>query len=199
MGGVLIFADGLEIVTELGVLHQPGDQDGDDGDDQADVIERYLGRKVGDDRFADLECRNLGNQNPLGAVGETLEVHGAEPHDFSDGNGGQDEIRSAQAEADGADDQRDHQGDADTGQCPVPGENLLVLQQDHGGVGAGAEVGGVAYRVLTGVAADHVPGLAHDHGEENQDHDVQGVGALHKVGKEKEGCQDCQPENDGNR
>ena len=45
VGRVLVLADGLEVVAELGVLHQPGDDDGQHDQDEPDVVEGHLGAR----------------------------------------------------------------------------------------------------------------------------------------------------------
>ena len=139
-------------------------------------------QEVGDDGAADLERRDVGGQDALGAVGEVLQVEGREPDDLGHRDGGQHEVGAAQPEADAADDQATTSATTSAGPHPVPGRDLPALHQDHGRVGADAEVGGVADRVLAGVAAEDVPALPHDDAEEEQDHDVERVGALHEFG-----------------
>ena len=80
----------------------------------------------------------------------------------------------------------DRHGNDDASAETPPGRQVPRLQQDDHGVGADAEVGGVAHRVLAAVPADEVPGLAHDDGEEEEDHDVERVGALHEFRDQEE-------------
>ncbi len=162
MGGVLVFADRLETVAELGMLDKIGDYYGQKRKGESRVIERDLAQEIGDDDPADFQGGDLGGQYPLGAVGELLQVHGGKPQDLGHRDGGEDEIGAAQPEADGADDERHHHDNR--GACPdaVPGGYLPVLHEHHRDIGAGPEIGGMPDRVLTGVAAEDVPALSHD-------------------------------------
>src|SRR3989449_10785749 len=67
-----------------------------------------------------------------------------------------------------------------------PRGDRLALQQDERAIRAEPVPGGVAHRVLPGESADDVPALPERDGEEEQDEDVQRVGALHPEGDEGE-------------
>ena len=113
--------------------------------------------------------------------------------DLRHGDRRKNEIGAAQAETDGTDDQADDHGHGDAGPDAVPGRDLAVLQQDHRGVGANAEVGGMAHGVLAGVASQEVPARAHDDADKDQDHHVERIGALHEFRDQKErgNCDRC--------
>ena len=135
---------------------------------------------------ADRERRDLGDQDPFGAVRQVLQVQGRDAEDLGHGDGGEDEVGPAQTEADGADDQAGRHGNRDAGPDAVPGSDVPVLQQDHRGVGAHAEVGSMAHGVLARVSAQDVPGRSRDDADEDQDHDVEGVGARHELRQQEE-------------
>ncbi len=63
------------------------------------------------------------------------------------------------------------------------------MEETEGAVCARSEVSRMTHRILAGVTADDVPALPHDGAEKEEDHDVEGVGAFHKGGKEIEDCQ----------
>src|SRR5450631_1582767 len=181
MGRVLVFADGLEEVAQFGMLDQPGCQDDDQDENEPGVIEGYLGGEIGDHRPVDGKGRYLGGQDAFGTVGDVLQIQGRHPENFSHGNRGQHEVGPPQAETDRADDQGNHQGGQHPGPDAVPGGNLLELHQYQGGVGTHTEVGRVPHRVLAGIAPQDIPARSHHDVDEDQDHDVECVRALHVV------------------
>ncbi len=172
VGGVLVLADGLEGVAELGVLHEPVDRDDDHRQPERGVEEGHLAEELHREPGG-LQRGDAAEQDPLGAAGHVLEVERRQPDDLGHGDGGQHEVGAAQPEGDGADDHReDHRAGHGHGDA-VPGGDLVQLQQEHGDVGAHPEVGGVAHRVLAGVAPHHVPGRALGDGQEDHDPHVE--------------------------
>ena len=164
---------------------------------QANVIKGDLGEEVRDHGGTDLERRDFGGQDTFGAVGEILEVHGGKPDDFRHGDGGQNEIRAAQAEADGAYDEGDHDDHGHTRPHAEPGRDLLELHEHHRGIGADPEISRMPDGVLASVTAEDVPAFPHDDAEEEKDHDMKGIGALHEMREQEKERKNGNGQNSG--
>jgi hypothetical protein len=175
---VFVFADSHEVVAEARVLHPMADGEGDDGQADAGVIE-------GDHRVF-REERGHGGADVT--AGDTRQVLGDEAHDFRKGDGGEAEVRAAQAEGDAADNDGRDEGGGDSAENRDPGRGALAQQGQS--VGADAEEGGVAERKLSGVATNQVPGQPEGGEEEKAEDHFQEVVVTQEERGEERGCED---------
>jgi hypothetical protein len=67
VGRVLVLADRLEAVAELGVLHRPAGGDGEGRQAEGGVVEGHLGEEVGHREPGHPEGREVGDEDALGS------------------------------------------------------------------------------------------------------------------------------------
>ena len=151
--------------NEEGHAHPQQGQHGDD------VIKRNLGFPI--DGFAkQMQRGQVRDQQPLRAGGETFPIERDQSHDFGHGQRGERKIRTTQAEADQANRNGHHHGQTATDHQAEPGRPPELQMQQHRGVGANAEEGGMTKRHLSGVAPEQVPRHAEQGREEHHDQHV---------------------------
>ena len=164
--GILILADGHEIISQLGFDQIFDNKKSGCRNRQDDVI--IIG-------FVD--PRSFLNQNAEVSAGQPVHVLGGHPHDLAHGQGGQREKRPPEPQHDKPEKERkndDH--DNAQGNSPPRGELELVVQ-NTGCIGADAEIGRMAERNLSAVAGKKVPRHSHRRPHDHQHDHVQHVGA----------------------
>jgi hypothetical protein len=122
-----------------------------------------------------------------GAAGQPLFVAHHQPHGGVEAQRREREVDGLHAQRREAEAEADHEA-ADDGQRQAEPEAEAGLHQDGDGVGADAEEGGVAERLLAGVADGEVEAHVGDHEHQPVAEEVEAV-ALHEGGHGDEQCQ----------
>ncbi len=162
---VLVLADREEVVAELAPHDEFDDDEIQDGDREDDVVVPGLGVEGRDE------------EDPLRAVRELFPVHRDEPQDFRQRQDRQREVRSAQPEADPADDGRsDRRRQTPEEESRPRGRGRSTpLDENPGRVRSDPEESGVAERDLSRIAAEQVPALSEHDPHEDHDQHVEDV------------------------
>ena len=169
-GGVLVLADGDEIVSHPRALDPPGDREPDRQQRQRDVVVRRLAFELHHQR----SVAEIGHGRPLGAPRKIAKFQKQQHQDLRRRDRGDGEIRSAQPKAQRADRKARQHGHDAAGQHSDPRRNAKSDEQDRRCVGAQAEIGGMTERQLLGVTAHEVPGDANEGEQQYPDEDVDG-------------------------
>ncbi len=166
---LLVLAHGDQVGAEARAL-QParGEQrqadDGDDKEDEEAPIGELQGR----------EARPQGQEQPGRTPGEVGGI-GQDAEHLREGKRHEGEVGAAQArpEAQIADGEAGERPEADARPERGPGVPAELHLEDRGGVGTGAEEGGVAEGILPAEAAEHVPAQSRERDDERGDEEVE--------------------------
>src|SRR5512143_1951732 len=165
-GGVLVLADGDEVIAEFRLNDLFHDEEGYPGDQEDDVVVPGL-----------LDPGPLADHDAQVSSGETHHVLRDDPEDDAHRQGGQREERPPQPETDVSDDQREGGYDDDADRQPPPPRDAQLAVKHPRGIGAGSEERGMSEGHLPAVSGEKVPGHA-DHGPHDDDNEnVHHVGA----------------------
>ena len=182
--GVLVFAQGDQIRAEAAVLDHPDEHQRQADQCKDDPVERR----------AALELERLRTQVELDQRADAGAGDGRDARDdaqhFGEGERHQRKVGAFQPgpEAQRADHGPDQRARGDADEQAEPRVDAVVHLQDGGRVGAGAEEGGMAERILPAIAAEQVPALA-DQRDQQRDHQE----VEHDVGRgdQRHGRQQC--------
>lgn len=172
LGGVFVLADRDEVRPEAPAHHVVRREHPAHREQRDEVEERLLALPV-DGAAEERDLGQRGDEQAHGAVRQRLPVERDEPRDLGDGEGGEREVRAAQAKAQVADRQREDRRDQAAERNAVPRRELELEVQDHRRVRADAEERGVSERHLTRVAAEQVPREPEQRPHQHRDREVQ--------------------------